>query len=251
MKFSNQATLAAFILVSFASSHAATLVQYDFENSSTPFAASTTIAGLTAGDLSPNTGTTPGNSGFVRSTSGVPAGVATLAISFLNVDDGAAPTDGTAAPDNITFTFTPTGGNTLNLDSLTFLSRLNATLANTPGGTYTVQYDDLSDAAPFQLLNPSFIETGNVAQTRTVDLSSPLFDNLTSGITFRINFTEPAGASTPNATNNSMKLDNLTVNGTVPEPTSAVLAIGGGVFFLVRRRRHRRVASVTASTIPK
>jgi hypothetical protein len=237
-------SLLASSLLCGATSWGAILAQYDFEGAGNAFLApnASTSSLVIASDISANTATGLGNNfsanGFVRTSGNPAAGLASLAIQFQNIEDGDAPTGGTAGSDNITFTLLPAPGQILNLGSLSFLTQLNG--AQPTGAFYTVQYDDLSDAAGFQFLplSPDGPQTEGfgVVTTRVIDLSSSLFDNLSQGITFRINVSEPVG--TGNTGSASARIDNITVyDSVIPEPATAGLVLLGGVALAGRRRR--------------
>ena len=214
---------------------AATLVGYNFDSSggySLPnsVAPSTSDPSVVTGILSLNNGTTQGNTGFLRTTSGPENGTASLAIQFQNIENGAAPTDGNAAPDNVTFSVSTNSGQFLQLQSLTFLTGLNAN--QTTGAVYTVQYNI---GAGFVNIGSSFTQTANAAETRTIDLSDPMFSSVSS-ISFRINITEPEGST--NDPTFSARLDDLVLNGNViPEPSSLVLLGAAGLLAVGRRSR--------------
>lgn len=207
---------------------AVTLVGYNFDTTIDGVSASapgvvTTLLGL-------NTGTTPGNTGFVRSTTGPEAGAGSLAITFANIDNADAPTGGAAAADNVTFTVSTTGSQFLQLESLTFLTGLNTTQPT--GAVYTVQYNL---GAGFVNIGSNFTHTADAPETRTIDLSDPIFSSVSS-ISFRINMTEPT--TTTNATGASARLDSILLNGSViPEPSSLALLAGAGLFAAGRRSR--------------
>lgn len=207
---------------------AVTLVGYNFDTTIDGVSAS--APGVVTAPLARNTGTDSGNAGFVRSTTGPEAGAGSLAITFANVDNVDAPTGGAAAPDNITFSVSTSGGQFLQLQSLTFLTGLN--IDQPTGAIYTVQYDL---GAGFVNIGSNFTQTADVAVTRTIDLSDPIFSSVSS-ISFRINVTEPT--TTTNATNTSARLDSIVLNGSViPEPSSLALLAAAGLFIAGRRSR--------------
>jgi hypothetical protein len=217
---------------------AVTLVAYSFDNATSFLSASSVGVGISASDLSPNTGNTLGdNTGFVRSSSNTGLGSGILAITFANVNDTSAPSAGNPATDNLTFTLLPTDGLPLQLQQLTFLTNTSST-TNSPtnGGFYTLQYDDLSDAAGFLTLgtNGDIFQRSSITASQVVDLSAPAFQNLTEGITFRINFHDNVTGGGQQSI--SMRIDELTVTG-VPEPATAGLLAGGGALLLGQRRR--------------
>lgn len=218
-------------LLSAPSGHAALLAQYLFNNN---LSSSSVASGVSA----PVATTTGG--AFVFSTNNIIEGTHTLAIVFSSIDSTAAPTTDTPALDYVTITLTPTAGQTLNLDSLNFTTNLNVNnVGTTAGASYTVQYDDLSDGAGFQLLtlSPATQQTTDVDVLRSLDLSGSAFDNLTAGITFRINVTKDPTLNAADV-GNSARIDLLQFNGSVvPEPASAALLAAGMLSIGFRRRR--------------
>lgn len=208
---------------------AATLVGYNFDTTSTAVSAS--APGVITEALSLNTGTSAGNSGFVRSVNTPEEGAGSLAITFANLDNAAAPTGGAAAPDNVSFTVSATAGQFLQLQSLTFLTGLNTTQPN--GAVYTVQYNL---GAGYVNIGSDFTHTADAPESRTIDLSDPMFSSVSS-ISFRINMTEPVGAT--NATGASARLDLISLNGNViPEPSSVAL-LGAAALFAIGCRSRR------------
>ncbi|RYD38201.1 MAG: PEP-CTERM sorting domain-containing protein [Verrucomicrobiaceae bacterium] len=200
---------------------AATLVKYDFEVSTT--AVGEFAAGVSAAPLG-----VP--SDFVRTTNNPESGAGSLAITFSNLNAGDPPASGAAAPDNVTFTVSSTAGQLLQLQSLTFLTGMSGNQAT--GAVYSVQYDL---GAGFLNIGSNFSHTADASETRTVDLSDPIFSGVSS-ISFRINITEPAVST--NGGTASARIDDISLNGSViPEPSSFVLLAAAGLFAVGRRSR--------------
>ena len=84
----------------------------------------------------------------------------------------------------------------------------------------------------FILVGTTATVTNTTALTATFDLSGVAFDNLTAGIRFRLDMKDNGST----ASNASLRIDDLTVNGTViPEPGTVILSLVG-VAGLLRRR---------------
>jgi len=222
--------------LSIAACNAVTLAAYNFngEVGGTPdfLAPSTVAAGVTASNATP-TGT------FVRSTADLPGvtGGGSLASIFGNIGNEAPPASGSAAQAYVSFTIgAATAGQTLSLTSLSFLTNLAS--PQTSGAIYTLQYGSASSPSSFTnlTLSPDTVQLNSTVVTRTADLSGIDFSGFTSGVTFRINITEPT--DTVNAPNSSARIDNFNLQGSViPEPGSAVMLLGGAALGLIRRRR--------------
>lgn len=208
----------AFLPILPSSASAALVAHYAFVNGSGAFN-SQQFPGYSASTIT-ETGFTS-----VNSTSNPPAGTSARAITLDQIGT-------TFGPDYYEFTIhtNPTGG-TLDLGQLSFAY-------NTSGGgtgvasRYQVHYDDLSDGAGFQELYTSPFTNGANDLTAIVDLSSPAFNNLTNGITFRI-YVADSGYTESGV---SVRIDDIMVD-TIPEPSGVLfglIALGG---FLSRRRR--------------
>lgn len=220
MKKRNAIALGTLLLTSLPLS-AATLVKYDFE-------VDTTAVGESAAGVVTSPLVVPGD--FVRTANNPEAGLGSLAILFSNLNAGEPPASGAAAPDNVSFTVSTSGGQFLQLQSLTFLTGMSG---NQPtGAVYSVQYNI---GAGYVNIGSNFTHTPDLPETRTVDLSDPIFSNVSS-ISFRINITEPAVSS--NSGNTSARIDDISLNGSViPEPSSLALLAAAGLFLTGRRSR--------------
>lgn len=223
------------VAFSICASNGATLAEYNFNGGSgttLDYSATTTGAGATASAVSP-TGT------FVRSGSdlnGVTGG-GSLAAQFQSVGKENPPISGTAAQSYISFTVGAAGpGQALSLTSLSFLTNLSTAQAS--GAFYTLQYGNASTPSSFinLSLSPSTVQTATTVVTRTADLSAIDFSAFTTGVTFRINITQPTDSG--NTGTASARIDTINVQGSViPEPGTISLLVGSAVFGLPRRRR--------------
>ena len=221
--------------LSIAACNAVTLAAYNFngEVGGTPdfLSPSTVATGVTASNATP-TGT------FVRSTADLPGATGgSLASIFGNIGNEAPPASGSAAQAYVSFTISASSpGQTFSLTSLSFLTNLAS--SQTSGAIYTLQYGNASVPTSFTNLaiSPNTVQFNSTVVTRTADLSSIDFSAFTSGVTFRINITEPT--DTVNAPNSSARIDNFNLQGSViPEPGSAVMLLAGAAVGLLRRRR--------------
>ena len=198
------------------SASAALVAHYTFTSGSF---ASTVFPGYTASTITEN--------GFisVNTTTSAPGSGAARAITLEQLGT-------TFGPDYYEFTIqTNPAGGPLNLGLLSFA--YNASGSGTAvQSRYQVHYDDLSDGSGFQELYTSDFTNSTTKLTATVDLSSPAFDNLTNGITFRI-YVADGGSDN---TGSSVRIDDIMVD-TVPEPGAAMLGLIGLGGFLLRRRR--------------
>jgi hypothetical protein len=141
------------------------------------------------------------------------------------------------------FTVTPDFGNSLNLQSLSFFygdaqtdaspTALNLGLY-TSVDSYAAQVGTSLSWAPATTTKAApadYFTTASGAQYATLDLSGPAFQNLTTATTFRIYGWDNI------ATAGQIRIDDVTLNGTVvPEPSAAILG-GLGLLAILRRRR--------------
>lgn len=213
---SSIAALASLAILS-SSASAALVAHYTFVSGSF---ASTAFSGYTASTITEN-----GFTSVSTNTSPPGAGVArAITLDQLGADFG--PSDYY----EFTINTNPAGG-TLNLGLLSFAYNASGT-GSTVQSRYQVHYDDLSDAAGFQELSTTPSTNGTTDLTATIDLSSPAFDNLTNGITFRI-YVADGGSDNIGS---SARIDDIMVD-TVPEPSGALFGVIGLGGFLLRRRR--------------
>ncbi|HVJ46690.1 MAG TPA: hypothetical protein VM511_09920 [Luteolibacter sp.] len=197
---------------------AVVVAQYTFTSGS--FTSSDSDANSAAGTIT-ETGFTSTNT----TTNAPIPGSATRAITLDQIDD-------TFTTDHYyQFTITPTSG-TLNLGQLTFLYNTSAAGA-TNNSAYRLRYSDLSGPVGLFIdLGTTAYATGTTPLTGSFDLSSAAFDNLSSGITFRIDVIDSGSASS----GASVRIDNIIVD-TVPEPGIALLGVMGAFALIHRRKR--------------
>ncbi len=193
-------------------SYAFVLVQNDFATSLAPSAVD---SGVTASNVGQND--LP-NMGSVGGQLSIPA------------QDITATTAGSTT-DYITFTVTPSAG-LLNLQSLTL------DIGRVFTGTYTAGYAVFSSVDSFIAAIGSGSLTGasGVLTGVSLDLSGPSYQSL-ADVTFRIGLSDGN-----NGANSSIRLDNLTLNGSVvvPEPHEYAVLAGLGLLGFAVRRRNRR-----------
>ncbi|WAC20880.1 PEP-CTERM sorting domain-containing protein [Luteolibacter sp. SL250] len=223
------------LAISTALGSGATLVEYNFNGGADgvpDYSPTTTGSGVNVSAVSP-TGT------FVRSGSdltGVTGG-GTLAVTFGNIGKESPPVSGAAARTYISFTIgAASPGQIISLTSLSFLT--NLATAQASGANYTLQYGSASDPSGFMnlSLSPNTAQVNSTIVTRTADLSGIDFSSFTSGVTFRINVTQPIDSTATGSS--SARIDMINVQGSViPEPGSAALFVVGTAGVLLGRRR--------------
>jgi hypothetical protein len=219
---------------SISSSHAATLVSYEFlDNDVTQTTGTATGSDVSYGSF------TGGGAGGTLGTSS-----ASDSLYVRTSATGAAAADADTLAKAITlnnyatFTLTNTTGETVDLTNLTFDIYFTAGGTTNTYGLYV-----MSDAAAFTAGN----ELGSVVYDTTVSAAPATATQITTGLSgladlatsdtidFRIYFVDNIDSVDP-----IFRVDNITVNGdvaAVPEPSSTVLLGLGGLALILRRRK--------------
>lgn len=242
-------TSALFLCSSFA--HAATLAEFDFATTTGTAAATISATSIVTGSgysLSSFTGgaglqgtVTTVSSGGVETQSPITAASVTGTDNTRHLVVRVGGTNATSRTDEegavsfndyYGFTITPDAGSVLSLTSLTYDATRTGNFdgriflrSSLDGYNSTIHtYDLLS--APAALTNIG-----------SISLPSS-FSSLTSAVTFRFYFADNSASLTGIDTNAGLvyRIDNLKLEGTVPEPGS-VLLIGMGALGILRRRR--------------
>ncbi|MBK9138230.1 MAG: hypothetical protein IPM17_05615 [Verrucomicrobia bacterium] len=193
-------------------SYAVVLVQYDFASSLAP---STVDSNVTASDV--------GQSDLPNMS--VVGGQLSVPASDIAVTTAVATTD------YIQFTVTPNAPLLVNLASLTF------DIGRVFTGGYTAGYAVFSsvDSYGASIGSGSLTGASGTLTGISLDLSGPAYQGLSS-ITFRIGLSDGN-----NGANNSIRVDNLTLNGAVvPEPHEYAAMAGLGLLGFAVWRRARR-----------
>jgi hypothetical protein len=206
---------------------AAVLVNYSFGTAgqettaedSPAFSPTSQAAGIIASAIQD----TSGKVGIeISSAATTPAGA-----PFNRVDpQGNATSAAAAVANGVYFDFTVTPSTTMSLTNLTLDAARGG--GGTPRG-YEIRssrdnFGSTLSAADLLTVRPTYTPI-------TVDLSGAAFQNVTTPTTFRFYVYSPAGGQ-------SVDVDNITLNGTVPEPASLGL-IGLGAAGLLGRRARR------------
>ena len=233
--------LSAGILVSLISgnaAHAAVLGKYVFGannvGSTSPaaaFEASSVISGLTIGDIN-LTGSSILSANFFTSIS-----IAGGQPSRILATQTAGTTPALAISNNsyFQFTLTPDPGKTLDLSSISLdAARAGGTargfaISSSADG-FTTTFSSLVGHPATYVPATGIASQEDIYTNYAFDLS-PISDTA-SPVTFRV-------YSWSSAPVNTIYYDNITVNGAVPEPTTAVIG-GLGSLLLLRRRRHAK-----------
>lgn len=133
--------------------------------------------------------------------------------------------------DYIQFSVTVSGANLMSLSNLQFNHRAEAGVTSNLA-VFASLTGFASAPAATDVLGTG-TTSSNTNTTSTIDLSSPLYQNLSNTtVTFRI-----YGYDNGSNTLNYGRLDNITLNGIVPEPSSALLSLIPAPLLFARRRR--------------
>ena len=227
--------LSAIFLLAPTVSPAAVLANYTFNDSSTTVANpnSSDTDGLTSASTftANNGGPVGGGAGISSSTD-----MAFFRSDGLTTTTGDAVTNG----DYFQFTISPIGGASMTLTSVTL--DFGGSNSGTGGASFTTfgvirsnaeAVDYTTDLGSFSKTITAD-STDNQLTGQTVNLSGSDFLNLTTPVTFRIYVYSSANT----VSNQIARLDNVVLNGTsVPEATSAMLAVVGLAAAGLRRRR--------------
>jgi hypothetical protein len=228
----------AITLMAATASRGAILAQYNFTAGSV--ASSDTDSTSTAGNFTISNGGTAGGGGGFSTTSNT---------AFFRSDGLTTSAAGAlGAPDYFAFTFTPTGGSSFNLNSITLkIGGSNGGTTGGPAGGPFVAYTSSgflrtnaettpysTDAGTFSQLIPG---PGDGGTFNFVDaalpLSGPGFTNVTGPVTFRFYLY----ASDNTYSTQIPRIDDVVLNGDlVPEPSAALLGCIGSLSLLRRRR---------------
>ena len=232
--------LATLFMVAVSTSHAATLVTWNFNDGTTN--ASATAANLTAGAFTSagglgslavtanSTVRAVGDTGYVVTWTGTSVGSSGEAGAITGLD-------------YFTFTLTPSAGHSMSIDQISFYAWMNTSGTLTDDYNYFVR----SSATGATTLGTytSALRVGNstvptTANQYTLNLSGvTALQNVTTATTFTI------GMYLDNASTSFMRIDSVSLSGTitpVPEPTVAFLALSAAVVLIFRRRLHRQAA---------
>jgi hypothetical protein len=216
------------------SARAAVLVEYGFgtDSASATYQPTSSSAGVTGSAITAASGFTGLVSGNARSGISTTSGNPINCLFTRGTDD----TDEASAVANskyFSLTLTPGSGQTIDLSSLTFDYRRDASSSASTG---ILRTDAGGDGFTTDV-GGSFSMTGTSTSTfttgPTLDLSGVAsLQNVTLPVTFRIYI---FGGTKDTAVT---RYDNIAFNGTVPEPTTAgVLCLAGMGLTLARRRR--------------
>jgi hypothetical protein len=223
----------ALFAASLISSHAAVLVQYNFDgyiaSDDAPYSASTVFSGLTAGGFTPAVGL-GSNGNWNTSTNGIDITAGGTPPRFAQKPIATTTQALSLASDAYwSISLAPDTGNAISLTSLTFsLGVFNGGLR--PSFYLASNIDGY--ATPI-----GSVTTNATAGTVTIDLSGAQFQNLASGTEFRLYLWSENGGG---GSGSRWVFDDVTVEGTVaavPEPVSVALFALGGLSVLCARRR--------------
>jgi len=235
------AFVAAFAALASPAATAATLFGYwNFDNprgtgpNYTQSAAA--VAGVTASTVTAGNGFATGSYGTGFDTVLGVGGSTDRAYVFESNSTGSTQAGALSGNDTFTFTITPTGGQTIDLTSISFYawSRVD------PGAGNAYNFFVMSSATGSSVLG-TYSSRNNVASNTaptagnnqyTLDLSTVSeLSGVTSAVTFTI------GVYYTGAAGNNLRFDDLRVYGdVVPEPSAALLS-ALGLLPLLRRRR--------------
>lgn len=227
-------TFAAAILLSLSAvpaTQGATLAHYNFDGKTeaTKYVATTTTAGLTASDITPNSLESFLGTGSSQS------GASSLKVRASSVTNGTSTILSTAA-DHFEFTLTPAASTDWQLTEVSYWMQSDSRTTADAGGLVanSVLYWSL-DGGAFTELTSLSLSTGFNTRSdwtqATFDLSGEA--SITSAVTFRVVMSDGS-----NSTQKSLIFDEVDVQGVaVPEPSSAALLGLSGLALILRRRK--------------
>jgi len=202
--------------------NSAVLARYEFTGNSD---ASTDDDVVNATSTATNFSVGPGIPGASFTASGNPGPARTMAVADTALNEGASVT----ANDYFEFTVTPEPGYELDLTSMSL--EFDASFNTQPRG-YSIRSSLNNYADTIFDYNEPIGGTVGSFEFRSYDLSDPLYQNITTSVTFRI-----YGFDNASASGNNLRFDNVTLNGVVPEPSRSLLLFAGLGLLVGRRRR--------------
>lgn len=227
-------SFAAITFVATGQTNAAVIAAYDFSAGTTTASTASTGALATSVDSEANStaGTFGAGAGLVGGTSpnfhtgisvttpvNIPPAAAAAPTYFVRTTGTGGTNEATtvAADDYLEFTVTPNVGYTFDLTSITF-DRAVSTSSNLTGPFF------VRSSLNYATTIGAFASSVSTDYTRSTITLSSAYLNLATATTFRI-YLYDTGANANSATN-VLRLDNVTLNGTlaaVPEPAAALL----------------------------
>jgi len=242
--------IAAAIVAMVSQSHAAVLAEYlfatasNFTQSTTSTAASgtstdtdggSTASAFTAGAGLVGVTAASGGTTTITGISGQGSPAASSIFARIGGTTASGP-DAISGNDYYGFSVTPSAG----LMNLTSLTLATAITTSTPAtfvfdGTIFVRSSVNGFSTDLASWTQTSVETGQGWTSRTVSLTDPLFQNLTTATEFRFYFYSSSSSVADPAS--VMRIDSVVLNGTViPEPTVFGLFGVASLVFCTRRR---------------
>ncbi len=226
------AAIAAGVFALSGTSSAAILLKYDFGTATEAnLNPSTTGPGVTSTAISNPGGLIKRNSGINYAGSSGPRVVGWEGVGNVSGTLSQA----LVANQFFTFSLTPVVGQKLDLTNITFFANTGATTAI----ARTFELQASTDGTNFATVRIAEMPFNDLTSAALFDISLASYTNITTQTTFRISFYDATNGGATWSSGNWVRMDDITVNGTVspiPEPSACFLGFAGMLAFLRRKR---------------
>lgn len=214
-------------------SSAAVLVKYDFGTAAEAnLSPSTTGSGVTSAAIVIASGLSKQNSGVTFAGSSGPRVMGLLGTSAVSGNL----TESLAASQYFTFSLTAVPGQKMDLTNITFFANTGAS-GREIARTFELQVS--TDGTNFTTVGTSAMSYNDLTAAALYNISLASYSGITAQTTFRMAFYDAENDNDNWGGGNWIRLDDITVNGTVsPIPEASTVPLGAlGVLAFFRRKR--------------